>query len=168
MICTGRSRACFRPTKLPLLVLVVVLLAACSARDVMDETRKRSAVDVATAYLRAVAGNGLDRGWSLLHPDIQLMAFGGSFDKYMLMATAASWDDFRWEVRGVQLDDPGLAYVSIAFAEGNDSIPGFLHEVRQAGRLWSIVNVPRVPAVDPFLGIRLDAFANGRVWAGGG
>jgi hypothetical protein len=146
----------------------VLLLGACGARGVVDETRKQNAVDVATAYLRAVAGNGLDRGWSLLHPDIQRMAFGGSFDKYITMATAARWDDFRWEVRDVQLDDPGLAYVSFAFAEGNDSIPGVLREVRQARRLWSIVNVPRVPAVDPFLGIRLDAFGNGRVWAGGG
>jgi hypothetical protein len=75
----------------------------------------------AEAYLRAVAGADLDRGWSLLEPSSR--AAYRSEDAYRRLMAAADWSAFAWEVRGNGLCDDGVCSFVVWLRNGRASVP---------------------------------------------
>jgi len=110
--------------------LVAVLVAGCIVGTRGDVNTARR---LAGEYLRALAGEAEDRGWSLIVPDSR-RAYANK-EQYIELADATEWGEFAWEFSGESdyCEDGGVYCVVRLQVEGApQTIPNFLLSAPQS------------------------------------
>jgi hypothetical protein len=106
-----------------LLAMAIVLTACSGTPD--NPARRAEAMGVADAFLRAVSGGQLDRGWSLLHPYSQ--EDWGNEAAWVEAAGKADWSRFAFtELRTRYCDDGVICPVDLEIPGGPGSVPDLI------------------------------------------
>ncbi len=124
--------------------LTLLLVVGCARIDVPATLRTPQAGALIDQYLRALAGESPDYGWSLLHRDARQRVIGG-MGPYVAQAKAAKWDQAHWSVADVRRDD-NLYCARLDVLQGD--VPVFLTWEKKAilsrflAKLTHLVSVP--------------------------
>jgi hypothetical protein len=94
-----------------------------------------------SAYLAAVAGGASDRGWSLLHAELQRRYPGG---EAVQAASSADWTKFQWTMVDLRRDDQ-IYCGHLDVPNGLASVPAFLRDPA-SGVVQFVAKPDRLPA----------------------
>lgn len=140
-----------------LVALTAIVLAACIPGSGPDEARS-----IAAAYLDAVAGEGVGRGWSLLHPVTRRDMFHDDADAYSVEASSEDWRSLSWSIASVEREDPNL--YEVVFAR-DTIVPRFLTQHRG---LYRLMDTRGGDQGDLTMFVRIDDHGGTGIWAFGG
>lgn len=101
---------------LPIVIALGAALASCGT----------AADDRFAAYLRAVAGDEADRGWSYLDETTREWSYANDLDAYMRDASVADWSAFKWAPPTRGWTDDGFSHVTAELLSAPESVPRFL------------------------------------------
>ena len=87
----GRSRRL-----VPLGVLIVVLMSACSAPPQRGDPTV--AADAAHAFLQSLTQGRVAQAWSVLTPDSRAAAYDNDAEAFADDVRSADWADFTWRI----------------------------------------------------------------------
>ncbi|HSW42863.1 MAG TPA: hypothetical protein VLM76_10170 [Patescibacteria group bacterium] len=146
-------------------VLALVLLATVAIGCIANPERLERARAAADGYLTSVSRGSGDRGWSLIAPEIRVVAFSAGQAAYLRQVEASDWSTFRYEITDVVLDDPTLALITVALPNGPASVPRVLRDAHG----WAILGIRTGEQDEALLTVRLTVSGDVEgIWAGGG
>ena len=169
MTSTGATPGLRSRCRTAVLVGVALVSVACATphiqqpEETADVAELRAAGGLVERYLRAAGDpDSADRGWSLLHPDLQQQMFGGDELAYLRAVAADDWTRFDWSVGAVIAEDEGLYWVYLDVAD-HAVVPEFLtapsNNLSILGRLD--------PRQEPHIDVRVGLGGTG-IWGKGG